>query len=189
MDIELKSVERKAASNGQFYLVLDMEVTDDGGTTLLGRRMMPVDALEWRAAEYGIPPEDLDTLLDVVIYENFLGEPDRPDLMLHDAPTIEDAREYHLARVKAAKDSAKKVKADADDPVRGRIKELVVMNPEAIELKKSRVKRIREDRAEKRSQAIAAINSGDDEIRLERLRKTLTPRPSTRDNGKERKNG
>jgi hypothetical protein len=40
--------------------------------------VLPVDTLAWRAAEYGIDPADLDTLLDVVLHEPHMPDDGRP---------------------------------------------------------------------------------------------------------------
>ncbi|SDI50604.1 hypothetical protein SAMN05421505_16112 [Sinosporangium album] len=44
----------------------------------------PHSAFEWRCAEYGLDPDDLDTLLDVVLYEPYL--PDLGDLFAWQDP-------------------------------------------------------------------------------------------------------
>ncbi|MFI6909641.1 hypothetical protein ACIBKY_50860 [Nonomuraea sp. NPDC050394] len=48
-------------------------VRADGGAHML---IIPHSTWEWRAAEYGIDPEDLDTLLDVVLHEPWIPDPD-----------------------------------------------------------------------------------------------------------------
>lgn len=51
-------------------------VLNDDGTTTMMLHVFPPDTLEWRAAEYGIDPTDLDTLLDIVLNEPFAeGDP------------------------------------------------------------------------------------------------------------------
>lgn len=65
-------------------------------------------ALEWRAAEYGIDPADVDTLLDVILHEPHIPmtddgsgpryADDGPDLL--SAENTSAAREAHLARIK-----------------------------------------------------------------------------------------
>lgn len=70
--------------------------------------LMPTVALEWRAAEYGIDPTDVDTLLDVILHEPHMpmtddGQGPRyadngPDLW--QADNTDAAREAHLARIK-----------------------------------------------------------------------------------------
>lgn len=192
MDITLKGVDRRVASNGQFYLIVEMEVTDDAGTTLTGTHHLPADALEWRSAEYDIPADDLDTLLDIVLHEPFMDDADLiPELGLHDAPTIEEARTHHLDRITKLKERGVKAKktesvVTVHDETREKIKGLVVMNPEAVELKRNRVGRVREDRKETRQQMARATEEPEGQ-RLARLRRELTPQESPRD--KEKNNG
>lgn len=73
--------------------------------------VMPTAALEWRAAEYGIDPTDVDTLLDVILHEPHLpmaDDPvrgpryadDGPDLWTAENTSV--AREAHLARIEAS---------------------------------------------------------------------------------------
>lgn len=71
--------------------------------------LMPTVALEWRAAEYGIDPADVDTLLSVVLHEPWMPltddgtgphyADDGPDLW--QADNTDTARTAHLARVQA----------------------------------------------------------------------------------------
>lgn len=79
------------------------ELPDGNGGTLLYLLTIPQDTLEWRAAEYLIEPSDTDLLLDVVLYEAFL--PSEPDgiPMLMKASTVDEARDYHVGQVMAAK--------------------------------------------------------------------------------------
>ncbi|MCX4813695.1 hypothetical protein OG601_24150 [Streptomyces sp. NBC_01239] len=97
--------------------------------------IFPQDTLVSRAAEYDIDPMDVDTLLDIVLHEQFVNPDDddkvtagmrspalknqgkfrKGDLMptnLFNAPTIEHARDAHLARI----DYAKKNKVQVSVP-------------------------------------------------------------------------
>jgi hypothetical protein len=66
--------------------------------------LLPLDAMEWRAAEYGIDPADTATLLDIVIAEPHLTREDwASGTKLHDAPDIDTARRDHLARCAVVK--------------------------------------------------------------------------------------
>ena len=71
--------------------------------------IFPTATLDWRAAEYGIDPSDVDTLLEVVLHEPHLPvtvdntgatryDDNGPDLWT--AENTDAAREAHLARVK-----------------------------------------------------------------------------------------
>ncbi|GAA2618699.1 hypothetical protein SMC26_40260 [Actinomadura fulvescens] len=75
--------------------------------------VFPADTLEWRAAEYGIDPTDVDTLLDIVLHEPFLADPAPDAITLYNAPTIDDARAAHLARIDAVKTEVQIVTAPA----------------------------------------------------------------------------
>ncbi|MGW0575110.1 hypothetical protein ACWD25_03890 [Streptomyces sp. NPDC002920] len=69
---------------------------------------MPKTILDWRAAEYGIDPADVDALLDIVLHEPHMADADSqygtrrgdagPDLWT--AESTDAAREAHLARIK-----------------------------------------------------------------------------------------
>lgn len=76
----------------------------------VGVHIMPVVALEWRAAEYGIDPTDVDTLLEVLLHEPHMPTEDSPQQGaravdtgpdLWTAANTDAARAAHLARVKA----------------------------------------------------------------------------------------
>lgn len=99
--------------------------------------IFPHATLAWRAAEYGIDPADTEALLDVILHEPFLPDLDDPDeaaqdpaaragmtvparkargrirkgdpvpVRLHNADTIADARQAHLMRIDAIKDTVR----------------------------------------------------------------------------------
>lgn len=50
-------------------------VKSDGSRFL---KTFPHSTLEWRSAEYGIDPDDKDTLLDVVLHEDYIPREDDP---------------------------------------------------------------------------------------------------------------
>lgn len=50
-------------------------VRTDGNRIL---KTFPHSSLEWRSAEYGIDPEDKDTLLDVILHEGYIPQADDP---------------------------------------------------------------------------------------------------------------
>ncbi|MEV8439190.1 hypothetical protein AB0425_17585 [Actinosynnema sp. NPDC051121] len=80
------------------------EITRDDGTIDAGSHVFPLDTLEWRAAEYGIDPADVDTLLDVVLAEPYLTPEDwAAGYLPHDAPDAATARQDHIARCARAK--------------------------------------------------------------------------------------
>ncbi|GAA0935015.1 hypothetical protein [Nonomuraea longicatena] len=83
--------------------------------------IFPHTALEWRAAEYGIDHEDVDTLLDVILHEPWIPAADDPLAFtdpraakiladIHGLPTVwtpgvsdEVRMQAHLARINAVK--------------------------------------------------------------------------------------
>lgn len=76
---------------------------DDGAK---GVHMMPKSTLDFRAAEYGVDPTDVDTLMTMILHEPYMvdEEPTAQNptplapLLLADSTT--SAREAHMARVK-----------------------------------------------------------------------------------------
>lgn len=63
----------------------------------------PLDILEWRAAEYDIDQDDVDTLLDIVLNEPFLEEATDP----YAAATGAEGREAHRARIAELKSAGR----------------------------------------------------------------------------------
>ncbi|MER7814553.1 hypothetical protein [Streptomyces sp. NPDC096153] len=148
--------------------------------------IFPTTTLEWRSAEYGIDPEDTETLLDVILHEPFLPDLDDPaaaaedpavkagmtaagpaarglagrgavvPVRLHNAATIDDARTAHLMRIQAVKDKIH-VKAPSG--------------------KQSPLKRIH-DAGVDRSR-VAAFAEVVDEARRQHRRDQLPPEPAT----------
>ena len=76
------------------------EHRDDGTIQPVGLAT-PIDTMEWRAAEYNIPASDINTLIDVMICERYMGPEvvGDPDTGLFTAPDIETARVAYLAKV------------------------------------------------------------------------------------------
>ncbi|WP_157519043.1 hypothetical protein [Herbidospora mongoliensis] len=84
--------------------------------------VFPHSTLEWRCAEYGIDHEDTATLLDVILHEPFIPDPNDPLVwadptaeevlkVIHGLPTVATPRvsdtdrlQAHLARVAAVKE-------------------------------------------------------------------------------------
>lgn len=73
---------------------------DDGSIQPVGL-VTPLDTMEWRAAEYNIPANDINTLIDVMICERYMGPEvvSNEDTGLFNAPDIETARVAYLAKV------------------------------------------------------------------------------------------
>jgi hypothetical protein len=70
----------------------------------------PLEALEWRAAEYNIPLEDVDQLLDIVLHERLVTE---GPPTLEEAPDADAARLLHLSRIEAVKAGVMQVRVPA----------------------------------------------------------------------------
>jgi hypothetical protein len=56
--------------------------------------------MDWRAAEYNIPPTDIDTLVDILVLEQYIA----PEFFngpnsLFNAPTIAEARAAYVAEI------------------------------------------------------------------------------------------
>lgn len=95
------------------------------GESMLG--MMPHSTLEWRAAEYCIDPDDIDTILDVILHEPWIPRPDDPFAAqdptlaavideIRDLPTCwtrgvpdQERRDAHLARIALVKERIARV--------------------------------------------------------------------------------
>jgi hypothetical protein len=74
-------------------------VTDDDGNTIMALHIFPPETLEWRSAEYGIDPEDTDTLLDIVLSEPY----DNDEPPLWNVETRDEARAALADRLQARK--------------------------------------------------------------------------------------
>ncbi|HUR06292.1 MAG TPA: hypothetical protein VM347_27340 [Nonomuraea sp.] len=119
------------AEEGTTYWALDLLRPD--GVTIL--QVMPTGLMESLSAEYNIPPDDIDQLLDIALHQPFLPVPRRdrelavssalgaarltaaaanvqaePEpVTLWNAPTIDDARQSLLARIKELKQTKVRV--------------------------------------------------------------------------------
>jgi hypothetical protein len=129
--------------DGKGHVSIAMTKTYDNGFVEYGVFVMPEDTLEWRAAEYDIDPNDLDTLMDVVLAEQFLevppGETTPP---LFTADTIEEARKIHLARCAQAK-LRHRISTRAKGHPIAELKPKMLMDPEALHLKRRIVRQRR----------------------------------------------
>lgn len=155
-----------------------VDVGEDGDSFVVRRshngdpeipHVFPKDTLEWRAAEYGLDPEDVDALIRIVLYEPLLPDHNiRNPKHLYNALSIAEARTAHLAGIDAAHKAH-----PIEDP--GNKLDFVRrnhwMHPEAIQLKRESVAEARRKRPAK--------TANPHEERLERLRATLGPPPVT----------
>ncbi|MFI7630280.1 hypothetical protein [Microbispora rosea] len=66
-------------------------VSPDGAA---GVHIFPHATFEWRSAEHGIDPDDIDSLIDVILHESFIPQPGDP-LTAHDPLTVQFAADTH----------------------------------------------------------------------------------------------
>jgi hypothetical protein len=136
-----------AVDDGRGHFIVQRRITDDQGGVAEGVHIFPYDTLEWRAAEYGIDPSDVDTLLDVVLAEPYLSPEDwstGPSLYGEDDHDMAEVRQAHLsrcARVKLANRIS--TRGTSADPLT-LIRETHQMDADAVEIKRQLVARGRE---------------------------------------------
>lgn len=104
------------------------EVHVDRGGGIKWAHVFPKNLLDWRAAEYGIDPADVDTLVDIALHETMvptqLDEQTNAQLKakalpwLLDADNTDDARKYHLQRIRTAPNQLQVKGNKALDPIR-----------------------------------------------------------------------
>jgi hypothetical protein len=133
-----------AIDDGQGHWIVHRRVTrtEEGSEPVVeeGIHAFPHDALEWRAAEYGIDPSDVDTLMDIILTEPYIASTDyEPGTTLYDAPSIEDARKAHLSRCAKVKLAHRMSTRGKNQPHVQRVKDNALMHPEAVEIKRDLV--------------------------------------------------
>jgi hypothetical protein len=157
--IELVGVEE----HGPDHLLLAVEVVTEDGKTERVAHFMPKDTAEWRIAEYDLDPDDHDTVIDVLLHEAAVHAEMAPEDTLHQAPSVEHAREALLGAVRARKavsdgklrTARKGKKADPEKPHRARLKELFLIEPEVVEAKRAFVRMLRERTGPEQSRPLA----------------------------------
>jgi hypothetical protein len=155
-------------SHGRWRIALTITADDGTSTRLL--HLLPLDAMEWRAAEYGIDPADTATLLDIVIAEPHLTREDwASGTTLHDAPDIDTARRDHLARCAVVKLRHRLSTRGMTSPL-AKVRLGSLMDRDTIAVKAEFVATVRESKvAEDRRRASSTS-------RAEALRRRLFPR-------------
>lgn len=128
--------------DGQGHVSISMTKTYENGFVEHGVFIMPEDTLEWRAAEYDIDPNDLDTLMDIVLAEQFLDVSPHETPPLFTADTIEEARQIHLDRCSAAKLRHRISTRGKGHPL-AKLKSKILMDREAVHLKRQIVQQRR----------------------------------------------
>lgn len=116
MDITVHNVEIVQIGNVEYFAIA-YQIPMKAKPWL---KIVPVDILETRAAEYDLDPvADLDELLEIIMYEKFSDEPTDPNDVahLHNAPTIKDARVEMRKRIKKAKGAGKLIGLTGQSPL------------------------------------------------------------------------
>lgn len=105
----VESVEERRNGDVDCWRVVT-RAPGDGGIT----HIFPKAALEWRAAEYGIDPADVDTLLDVVLHEQLMDDDTAAEnaRALASAASTAEARQAHTARIAAVKQGTARIVLD-----------------------------------------------------------------------------
>lgn len=123
------SVEERFFEQGDAWLI----TMDTGTPNTIATYLLPKAALQNRAAEYGIDPADVETLLDIALHEPYIPDPTDPanhaddaaakkglrakawvsrgsirrgqmvPAWLYNSDSIEQAREAHFARIEHCK--------------------------------------------------------------------------------------
>lgn len=126
MDITVTDAVLIAVPNSPNIWVIAKTVTD-GNKTFRMAQVIPEDMMEWRAAEYDIDPNDRDTLMDIILYQHHLDDGiddnSHPQSLMW-ASTVEEARDFHLNRIKT-----KKANGKTQTRKRDKTKEDKVANP------------------------------------------------------------
>jgi hypothetical protein len=101
--VEVREVLEAKEELRPTYLVVDgvreqvMEKIGDERPVLIVR---PVETLAWRAAEYGIPREDINTLLDIMVLEGYITrEWWHEGVNIWNAATVDEAKARYLAEI------------------------------------------------------------------------------------------
>ena len=156
---------------------------DQGTWAEQGGHCFPKDIFEWRAAEYGIDPTDMDTLIDIVLSEPFLGDSDYlPGETLYDAPDIDTARNAHKSRCARGKLRGRittRGKIASKDGVLHKVRTESLMDDAVLEVKREHVQKQRMSSRQVQPR-LMAMQSG--EQRALELRNSLSLREVT-DNG------
>jgi hypothetical protein len=172
----------QATEDGQGHWSVEVTRIEDDGTVTTGCHVFPTDTLEWRAAEYGIDPSDVDTLMDIVLVEPYLTDDHwQAGSRLHDADTIEQARADHLARCAQAKLACRmSTRGKSAEPLRA-VRERHDMHPEALEMKREMVRRGREQHRTARAlqsrdaERVAGLREALDQMNPDRHPRRKTP--------------
>lgn len=162
----------EAHSDGSGHWIIAKRVEHDDGMVEEGVFILPEDVLEWRAAEYGIDPSDLDTLFDLVIAEFFIQPDDGDGPTLFETDDVDEARQAHLQRVSRAKWRHRISTRSKDHPATP-VKGQFVMDDEALDLKRQIVQKRRQQARRQENAVMLSLVDGARAKRIEDLRRTL----------------
>lgn len=156
--------------DGMGHWVVKKIIENEDGGLEDGVFVFPEDALEWRAAEYGIDPADTDTLFDIVIAEFFLLPEDSDGPGLYETGDAEEARAAHLRRIARAK-LRHRISTRGKAHPSAELKRKFLMDLEAVDIKSKIVAKRRNRIAEQN--AAASLVQQQPHDRLYDLRRTL----------------
>lgn len=143
----------------QFHVVKFVE--QDDGTSGYNLHTFGRDILEWRAAEHDT--SDLDTLIDIVLYEDLVGDGETPRAAkARLAKASKPSKAQNVAGLRAAGIHQTYIDAAANDPYES-IKQHAHFQPEVVEIKREFLARRKAQQAlataEKERQPTAAERS------------------------------
>jgi hypothetical protein len=158
-------------NDGNGHWIVNRTIIHDDGTEENGIHAFPLDAMEWRAAEYDIDPADTQTLLDIILMEPYLLDSDMDGAQLYDGvSSLDKVREDHLARCARVKLRHRVSTRGSANNALKIVRENSDMDLEAIKIKSEMVGN-RRKRATERTQPenrIAELKKAARQVRSER---------------------
>lgn len=110
-------------------------LTQDDGMEEKVLLVVAYDTLEWRAAEYNIPVTDLDTLVDIIVCEQFIEQEHfEGEKSLFKAATVDEAREEYLRKIAEIKLKYRVSTRGKSHPLQ-KLKNGVVFDPARVAIK------------------------------------------------------
>jgi hypothetical protein len=110
---KITNVDRFVRNEETWWRVTFDVVGAPPGTPAVHYYEFPDSTFEWRIAEYGFDPTDVDSIMDVILSEPFLGNVQS----VHLTETPAEARRIHLARCAEAKLLVKMSSRGIENPV------------------------------------------------------------------------
>lgn len=144
-------------------MLVAVNITEGADTKKIAY-VIPKEALEWRIAEYGLADDDVDTVLDMLLFDPHVQVPKGSGL--YEADTVEQAREVFLGliRAKRLESDAERAKGGAaarsvagdETAARRQMKELLHHDPEVISVKRQIVDVARQQEMTNKARTAAA---------------------------------